>query len=429
MQIKGDCKGLYGSVVVPGDKSISHRAIMLGALADGDTVVYNFLRGQDCLSTISCFRKLGIDIEEFDERIVVHGKGLKGLRKPEDILYVGNSGTTIRIMMGILSGQTFDCVLDGDDSIRKRPMDRVMKPLRQMGAVIDGRDGGFPPITVKGSVLKGINYQMPIASAQVKSSILMASLYAEGETVIYEPVKSRDHTEIMLSYFGGDVTISGNIIVSRPVNRLQPQIVDVAGDISSAAYFIVAGLIVPDSEILIKGVGVNPTRTGIIDALLNMGADIEIINKRMVSSEPVADIRVRTSCLHGITISGDIIPRMIDEIPIFCVAAAMAEGITVIKDASELRVKESDRIYTISRGLRALGADVRETHDGMVIYGRPQNGFNASTVKSFKDHRVAMSMAIAALVAKGETTIEDFECVDISFPGFIEILNGIRRDI
>lgn len=415
--------GLKGSIKIPGDKSISHRAVMFGSIAKGDTEITGFLRGDDCMSTISCFKKLGIDIEVNDDKVVVHGKGLNGLTAPSETLDVGNSGTTIRLISGILSAQSFDSVLNGDSSIQKRPMNRVIKPLSQMGADIESTNYGYAPLTIHGKKLKAMEYTMPVASAQVKSSILLASLFAEGTTVINEPVASRDHTEIMLNYFGADIKNDNGVITSNPVRELYGKNLEVPGDISSAAFFMVAGLVVPNSHIIIENVGINPTRTGIIDALKAMGGYVEIINQRKSGGELVGDIEVKTSALKATTLEGSIIPRMIDEIPVFAVAALCAEGTTVVKDATELKVKESNRIATMGQELGKMGVNIEETDDGMIIKGNQK--LKGAEVYSHLDHRVAMSCAIAGLIAQGETTITDADCVGISFPNFYELLENL----
>lgn len=411
------------TITVPGDKSISHRAVMFGSLAKGDTEITGFLTGDDCMSTISCFKKLGVDIDIDGEHIIVHGKGLHGLCAPSEMLDVGNSGTTIRLISGILAAQPFDTTLNGDASIQKRPMKRVINPLTEMGAHIESTNDGYAPLTIHGRKLHAIEYTMPVASAQVKSSILLASLFAEGETVINEPVASRDHTEIMLNYFGADITNTDGKIVSKPVKELYGKPVQVPGDISSAAFFMVAGLIVPDSHIIIKNVGINPTRTGIIDALKAMGGDINLLNERSAGGEAVADIEVKTSKLKATTLSGEIIPRMIDEIPVFTIAALHAEGTTTVKDAQELKVKESNRIATMAQELKKMGVDITETDDGMIIPG--EQVLKGAITESHLDHRVAMSIAIAALTAEGDTTINNADCVAISFPDFYEILDSL----
>lgn len=415
--------GLNGKIKIPGDKSISHRAVMFGSLAKGDTKITGFLKGDDCMSTISCFKKLGIDIEVNDDNVIVHGKGLNGLNAPKETLDVGNSGTTIRLISGILAAQGFDSTLNGDASIQKRPMNRVIKPLSQMGADIESTNDGYAPLTIHGKKLKSMEYTMPVASAQVKSSILLASLFAEGTTTIIEPVASRDHTEIMLNYFGANIKNENGVITSTPVKELYGKNLEVPGDISSAAFFMVAGLVVPNSHIIIENIGINPTRTGIIDALKAMGGYVEIINERKSGGELVGDIEVKTSSLKATTLEGSIIPRMIDEIPVFTVAALCAEGTTVVKDATELKVKESNRIATMSQELGKMGVVIEETDDGMIIKGNQK--LKGAEVYSHLDHRVAMSCAIAGLIAEGETTIIDADCVGISFPNFYNLLNNL----
>lgn len=417
-------KSINGIIGVPGDKSISHRAIMLGSIAEGITEISGFLMGADCLSTVKCFKKLGINIEVTESKVIVHGKGLRGLTTPSDLLDVGNSGTTIRLMTGILSGQNFSSRITGDSSIQKRPMLRVVTPLKKMGADISGiENGNYCPLNIKGKNLKAIHYKLPIASAQVKSAILFASLYAKGKTLIVEPKSSRNHTEIMINSFGGNVLQNKNEILSTPPKKLIGQIVKVPGDISSAAYFIAAALILPKSELLIQNVGINPTRSGIITVFKNMGGNIELLNQRTQSGEPVADILVRSSTLHGIEIKGNIIPKLIDEIPIIATTACYAEGTTTIKDATELKVKESNRIETMTSQLKKMGAFITGTEDGMVIEG--VKNLRGATVESYHDHRVAMSLAIAALKADKETTLCNHECVEISFPNFFSLLSNI----
>ena len=418
---------LRGEITVPGDKSISHRSVMLGSIAKGDTRISGFLTGEDCLSTIDCFKKLGIDIEVNGTDVTVHGKGLKGLSAPAETLDVGNSGTTLRLMSGILSAQPFTTRLTGDSSIQKRPMGRVASPLGLMGAKITSENEKMTaPLTIEGQKLHGIDYTLPVASAQVKSALILAGLYADGETRITEPEATRDHTEIMLNYLGADIRKEGDTIVVRPAAELTGKDITVPGDISSAAYFIAAALISKDSEVLIKNVGVNPTRTGIITAFKAMGGNIELTNERTLCGEPVADILVRSSRLHGVVIKGAIIPKLIDEIPVIAAAACYASGETVIADAAELRVKESDRIKTMAAELGRMGATVIQTDDGMIILGGiPLHG---AVCESYNDHRVAMSVAVAALGAKGETQIKDCGCVDISFPGYFDALMSLRED-
>ena len=416
--------GLKGSVTVPGDKSISHRCIMFGSIADGITEVRNFLQGADCLATIRCFRSLGIEIEETDSTVTVHGKGLHGLSAPDGILDVGNSGTTTRLLSGILAGQPFESRLSGDESLNSRPMKRIMDPLTQMGARISSIPGnGCAPLHIAPSSLHGIHYDSPVASAQVKSCILLAGLYADGETSVTEPSLSRNHTELMLREFGADIRTTHALDSTsatasiRPCSRLYGQKITVPGDISSAAYFIAAGLIVPDSEILIENVGINPTRAGILKVCEDMGGNITLLNERTEGGEKIADILVKTSSLHGITIEGDIIPTLIDEIPVIAVMAAVAEGTTVIKDASELKVKETDRIETVTDNLKAMGCNVTPTADGMIITGGKLKG---ASIHTLLDHRIAMAFSIAALVAEGNTKILDSKCVDVSYPTFYD---------
>lgn len=417
--------GLRGKVSVPGDKSISHRAVMFGSIAQGTTQIDGFLAGADCLSTIACFRALGIDIDgPRDGRVTVRGRGLDGLSEAADVLDVGNSGTTIRLMSGILAGQRFYSVLTGDSSIRRRPMDRVASPLRQMGAAIYGRRGGsLAPLTILGRGLKGIDYETPVASAQIKSAVLLAGLYADEPTTVREPHLSRDHTERMLSGFGADLKAEDRRVTVQPGPRLEGRRVVVPGDISSAAFMLVAALICPGSEVVIEGVGLNPTRTGVLDVLQAMGADIGVFNQRDEAGEPVGDLIVRSSGLTGTTMSGEVIPRAIDEIPAIAVAALYAGGTTVIRDARELRVKETDRIAALAGELRKMGARVEELEDGIVIEGgHPLTG---APVESHGDHRLAMSLAIAGLRAAGRTEISDAECIDVSFPGFERLLQGL----
>ncbi len=415
---------LKGEITVPGDKSISHRAVMFGALSQGTTEVTNFLQGADCLSTIDCFRRLGIAIENTSDRILIHGKGLHGLSKSDTMLDVGNSGTTARLISGILAGQTFETTLTGDESIQNRPMKRIMEPLSMMGADIISLSGNnCAPLKITGASLHGIHYHSKVASAQVKSCILLAGLYADGITKVTEPSISRNHTELMLRGFGANVECNGKTASISPDPQLFGQKIEVPGDISSAAYFIAAGLIVPGSEILVKNVGINPTRDGLIRVCQNMGADISILNKRENGGEPVADILVRYSNLKAVTIEGEIIPTLIDELPMIAVMACFADGTTIIKDAAELKVKESDRIAVMVENLSRMGAHITATDDGMIIEGgHPLHG---AFVDSHLDHRIAMSFAIAALAADGETEIKDAECVNISYPHFYQELNKL----
>lgn len=425
MIIQGSTSPLRGEINVPGDKSISHRSIMFGALAQGDTRVRRFLRGADCMSTIRVFRQLGIEIEESPEEIIVHGKGLHGLTAPDGMLDVGNSGTTMRLCSGILAGQGFDCSLTGDASICKRPMGRVMTPLTQMGARISSRQSnGCAPLDISGSPLKGIHYESPVASAQVKSCVLLAGLYADGETSVNEPAVSRDHSERMLRAFGADVVSEGTRVTIQPEPTLIGQDIDVPGDISSAAYFIAAGLLIPGSEVLVKNVGTNPTRDGMLRVCQAMGGNITRLNERLVSGEPVCDLLVRGSELKGITIEGTLIPTLIDELPMIAVMAAFAQGTTIIRDAAELKVKESNRIDTVCENLRAMGADVEPTDDGMIIHGGP--ALHGAVINSYLDHRIAMSFAVGACTASGSSEILSAECVDISYPDFYTDLLKLR---
>ena len=415
---------LKGEVSIPGDKSISHRAVMFGSLAEGTTEVTNFLQGADCLSTISCFRKLGIEIENTSQRILIHGKGLHGLTEPSDTLDTGNSGTTTRLISGILAGQRFTTILNGDASIQKRPMKRIMTPLSMMGADITSLKGNdCAPLRICGGQLHGIAYTSPVASAQVKSCILLAGLYADAPTSVTEPVLSRNHTELMLAGFGAHVTSSGTTATIEPEPDLNGMKIEVPGDISSAAYFLAAGLMIPNSEIMIKNVGINPTRDGILRVAKEMGGDITILNEKTSGGEPTCDLLVRSSSLKGVTIGGEIIPTLIDEIPMIAVMACFAEGITTIKDAQELKVKESNRIDTVVTNLKAMGAHIEATDDGMIIEGGyPLHG---AVIDSQLDHRIAMSFAIGALGADGETRIEGADCVKISYPEFYQTLEKL----
>ena len=419
-------KQIRGEVTIPGDKSISHRAVMFGSLAEGATEVTGFLRGADCLSTIDCFRRLGISIEDKDERILIHGKGLHGLSAPAQILDAGNSGTTTRLISGILSGQAFETTLTGDASIQKRPMGRIIEPLSQMGASITSLSGnGCAPLRIQGRPLHGIHYTTKVASAQVKSSILLAGLYADTPTSVTEPALSRNHSELMLHFFGADVKSEGTTATIQPEPKLIGQKVQVPGDISSAAYFIAAGCITPDSELLIQNVGTNPTRDGILHVCKMMNANVTLLNENMDSGEPTADLLVRTSSLQGCIIEGDLIPTLIDELPIIAVMACFAEGTTVIRDAAELKVKESDRIAVMTENLAAMGAKVTATDDGMIIEGG--HTLHGAVVDSHLDHRIAMSFAVAALNADGETEILGADCVNISYPAFYRDLEKIQQ--
>ncbi len=417
-------RGLRGEICVPGDKSISHRSIMFGSLADGITRVSGFLQGEDNYSTFKAFQSMGVEISDLGNgNLEISGVGLHGLQEPGDVIDCGNSGTTMRLMTGLLSGQDFFSVLSGDQYLRKRPMRRVVTPLNTMGARIAGRNNGeLAPLAIQGGGLKGITYTSPVASAQVKSALILAGLYAAGETTIREPHLSRDHSERMLRCFGADLKSFDGGVTITPGNNLEAREIEVPGDISSAAFFLVAGLIVPNSELLVRNVGINPTRSGIIDILLEMGGHLELLNQRDASGEPVADILVKSSRLKGVEIGGAVVPRAIDEFPVISVAAACAEGTTVIRDAEELRVKETDRIAAMVEELSVLGAEIEPTEDGMVVEGVER--FTGGSVKSHGDHRIAMSAAIAALGADGEVTIADTDCTETSFPGFWGLLQS-----
>ena len=419
-------KHLKGEITVPGDKSISHRSIMLGSIASGITEVHGFLNGADCISSMNCFRQMGVDIAYDGSIVTIHGNGLHGLKAPADTLDAGNSGTTTRLMSGILAAQNFSSRVIGDDSICRRPMKRIITPLAMMGADITSERGNdCAPLIINGRKLKGIHYDSPVASAQVKSCVLLAGLYADGETSVTEPYVSRNHTELMLNAFGGSCTTLGTTatVTSDPV--LTGQKIVVPGDISSAAYFLVAGLIAENSEITIKNVGINPTRDGIIDVIKMMGGDITFANVNADSGEPTADITVKTSSLKGCVIEGDIIPKLIDEIPVIAILACFAEGETVIKDAAELKVKESNRIDVMVNNLSAMGADITGTDDGMIIRGGKP--LHSAVIHSKKDHRIAMSFAVAAMCAEGETEILDANCVNISYPDFYRDLENLQK--
>lgn len=414
---------LKGTIQVPGDKSISHRSIMFGAMASGKTTVEGFLLGADCLSTISCFRKLGVSIDLNGDQVTISSEGAAGWKEPAAILDTGNSGTTTRLMLGLLAATNFHSVVAGDDSIAKRPMKRIVDPLRQMGADIRGRQyGHFTPLAIQGTKLSAINYTLPVASAQVKSAILLAALYAEGVTVIEEPVATRDHTEIMLGHFGAVIERSGNSIRVEGGQQLTANHVKVPGDISSAAFMIGAALITKGSEIRLTNVGTNPTRTGILDVIGQMGADFEM-EETDVKGERSADLVVRSSRLEGIEIGGALIPRLIDEIPVIALIATQCHGTTVIRDAEELRVKETDRISAVVDELAKMGADITATRDGMIIKGpTPLTG---AEMKTYGDHRLGMMAAVASLTADGPVTIDDPDCIAVSYPGFMEHLNRL----
>lgn len=413
---------LKGEVQIPGDKSISHRAVMLGSIARGTTEISHFLSGADCLSTIHCFQKMGIEIEQSKDLVLVHGRGLRGLKAPQGILDTGNSGTTTRLICGILSGQNFSSVLSGDDSLNSRPMKRIMDPLNQMGARITSiQDNNCAPLRIEPGTLHGIRYVSPVASAQVKSSVLLAGLYADSPVSVTEPVLSRNHTELMLGSFGADISselhADGSATASvSPCAELYGQKIQVPGDISSAAYFIAAGLLVPGSRLLVKNVGINPTRAGFLEICRKMGADISYLNRQSQGGEETADLLVTPKPLTGTVIEGAVIPSLIDEIPILAVMAAFAEGTTVIRDAAELKVKETNRIQTVTENLLAMGAEIIPTEDGMIIHGT--GALKGTQIQSHLDHRIAMAFSVAALAAEGTTTILDSQCVDVSYPGF-----------
>ncbi|MBC2066278.1 3-phosphoshikimate 1-carboxyvinyltransferase [Listeria booriae] len=418
MQLVTNKQGLNGTIRVPGDKSISHRSIMFGALANGTTTVSNFLKGEDCLSTIGVFRALGVRIEEFPDKIVVHGTGWDGLKRPDETLDVGNSGTTIRLMLGILAGRPFDATLEGDASIAKRPMGRVMLPLREMGAIFEAKDANFAPVKVTGTKLQPMTYTLPVASAQVKSAIIFAALQADGETTIIEKEKTRDHTEQMIRQFGGAITTDGLTIRVNGGQEFQGQNVVVPGDISSAAFFIVAGLIIPNSKIRLENVGLNPTRTGIIDVVKEMGGKITVEQTSKAGDEPAGTVIVETSDLKGIEIGGDIIPRLIDELPVIALLASQANGQTVIKDAEELKVKETNRIDAVVTELSKMGVALVGTDDGMIIEGNQT--LHGATVQSYGDHRMGMMLQVAALLADSDVTLEKAEAINVSYPSFFE---------
>ncbi len=417
---------IEGIIEVPADKSITHRAVMLSSIATGKSVITNYLPSDDCLRTIEAFRQMGADIKTGKDVLHIEGAGMR-LQKPQNDIYCGNSGTTTRIMMGILAGQDFESRLTGDPSLSKRPMKRVSEPLSLMGAEIISADGMLP-LTVKGkNPLKAIQYDCDKSTAQVKSAVLFAGLYADGATTYSEPSKSRDHSERMLKAFGADIEIDGNSVTINPAVKLNAQNITVPGDISSAAFFVAAALIVPGSKLTVKNVNINPTRDGLIEVLLKMGADITLTNEREVSGEPVCDINVKYSKLKAVNIDGSIIPGMVDEIPVFALIASQAQGITKITGAAELRVKESDRIKAVAGQFLKLGIEIEELEDGLIINGNPGQPFNGVQVETYSDHRIAMTLAVAALLSSGEMKIKDADCVNISFPGFYEVLKSVCK--
>ena len=419
-------KRLRGTLSVPGDKSISHRGVMFGSIAKGTTELTGFLDGADCRSTIACFRSMGIKIEQVKDHVIIHGNGLHGLQAPTSMLDVGNSGTTTRLISGILSAQNFTSELNGDASIQKRPMKRIMEPLSQMGASIVSLKGNdCAPLRITGQPLHSIHYNSPVASAQVKSCILLAGLYTDGETSVTEPAISRNHTELMLGGFGATIRSEGNTAIIQPAKELYGQKIAIPGDISSAAYFIAAGLIAEDADILIQNVNTNPTRAGIIQVAKAMGGKITLENERIVSGEPVADLHVTSSTLHGCEISGDIIPTLIDEIPVIAVMASAAVGTTTIRNAAELRVKESDRIATVTENLSAMGCNITPTEDGMIIQGG--NALHGAAIQTYMDHRIAMAFTVASLLTEEEVTLDHPECVTISYPEFYQDFQKIMQ--
>lgn len=416
---------IQGEITIPGDKSISHRAIMLSSISKGSSKIQGFLRGEDCLRTIDCFRRLGIEIQDNISEILVHGKGLHGLKEPNDILNVGNSGTTIRLISGILAGQEFLTIITGDESIRKRPMGRIAIPLRKMGATIEGREhGNLAPLAIRGGNLRGIDYTSPVPSAQIKSSILLAGLYSEGETIVREEVTSRDHTEKMLKALGANIKTKDGIVTLER-SELYSQDIEVPGDISSAAFFMAAAAALPGSHLVLKKIGLNPTRTGIIDVLREMGAEIEIDNFFISGGEEIGDIIIKGTKLQGVNIGGKIIPRLIDEIPVIAIAAAVAEGKTTITGAEELKVKETNRITAMVTEMKKLGIKVKELSDGMEIEG--SNEIGGAIVENYGDHRIAMALTIGGLFANAPVKMESSGCIGISFPDFVDKLKKVSK--
>jgi 3-phosphoshikimate 1-carboxyvinyltransferase len=418
---------LNGTIIVPGDKSISHRSVMFGAIAEGKTTVSGFLLGEDCLSTIDCFRKLGVEIDVEGTNVTIQSAGMDNWEEPQEVLYTGNSGTTTRLMLGILSGTNLHTVMTGDASIGKRPMRRVADPLRLMGAEIAGRENGqFTPLAIQGTKLTAIDYPMPVASAQVKSAILLAGLRAEGTTIVREKEGSRDHTERMLKQFGANIEVENGVVSFEGGQHLKATHVNVPGDISSAAFFLVAGAIVQNSVITMKNVGVNPTRAGVIEVLEKMGAEMTVVVEDETAAEPTATITIKTSNLKASTIEGDIIPRLIDEIPIIALLATQAEGTTIIRDAQELKVKETDRITAVVTELKKLGANIEATDDGMIINGPTK--LHGGDLHSYGDHRIGMMSAIAALVSTSPIEIDDPDCIAVSYPTFFEHVEGLLKN-
>lgn len=420
-------KSVAGTIKVPGDKSISHRALMIGALAEGVTSIHGFLKAADCLSTLSCLKKLGVNIKIISKGVVeVDGVGLLGFKQPSDILDVGNSGTTLRILPGVLAAQNFNSSITGDESIRKRPIDRIIRPLRQMGADITAIDDLYAPIEIHGRPLHGISYVTPVPSAQIKSAVLLAGLLAEGTTTVEEKAISRDHSERMLQYLGAEIVAKDKAVTIRGRTSLKGSQIIIPGDISSAAFFIVGALITPNSRITVQEVGVNPTRMGLVEVLLEMGGIIDQFNWFSQANEPRADLAIESSQLKGTTIKGDIIPQLIDELPIIAVAATQAQGTTIVEGAGELRIKETDRISAINRELCKMGAKITEKEDGFTVNGPTK--LRGTVVDSYGDHRMAMALAIAGTVAEGKTVITNSECIGVSFPEFEEMLKCITSN-
>lgn len=425
MTLTSNIKPLHGTIEIPGDKSISHRAVIFGSLANGTTKISNFLDGEDCMRTIHAFQEMGVSIDCKGTDVIIKSEGISGLKEPKNPLYFGNSGTTARLMLGLLAGLPFFSTAYGDPHLTKRPMDRVVVPLEKMGAKFDGRENGsYLPMAIRGQKLSGITYEMPIKSAQVKSAVLLAGLLADGKTSVIEKTVTRDHTENMLRAFGADIETEGNRVTINGGTPLNAADVTVPGDISSAAFFLAAAAIVPGSVLTLKRVGLNQTRTGILDVLQQMGAQFTINHKNETGGEIFGDITIHSNSLKGVTIEGEIIPRLIDEIPIIALIATQAEGKTVIKDAEELRVKETDRISAVTDVLSTLGANIEETEDGMIIHGKAN--LNGGHVKSYSDHRIAMMAAIASLISEKPVTIDDVSSVNISYPAFFEHLHSIQ---
>lgn len=417
-------KRLKGTVTLPGDKSISHRAVIVASIAEGKSRVENFLASEDVLRTIDAFKAMGVEIEKSKTELIIHGRGLRGLISPDGPIYLGNSGTSMRLILGILAGQPFRCELTGDESLSRRPMKRVTHPLRLMGAKIEGRqDADFAPLIIEGGGLSTIDYKSPIASAQVKSAILLAGLYADGKTQVTELIESRDHTERMLKFFGAELSVEDTTVGVKGPASLKAKTVEIPGDISSGAFFMVCASLLKGSKVTLQSVGLNPTRSGVIDVLSQMGARLSITRQDAEGLEPKGDIEIEGGTLRGTRIGPDMIPRIIDELPVLMVAASLAEGETIIEGAKELRVKETDRISSMVENLLALGGQVKEREDGVLIHG--QRSLRGGRLNSFSDHRTAMSMVVAGLLAEGKTVVEDTDCIQTSFPGFMETFKSL----